>query len=89
MVLLACIWSGELLECRSAIKAGLHMYCRMRRNMNRNTEIKNMDGQAMVEYLLLVLLIMLVALGAFVSFGGNVKSKTDYANEKFREAVSE
>jgi Flp pilus assembly pilin Flp len=48
-----------------------------------NTEINNMNGQTMVEYLLLVLMIALVALGAFVSFGGKVKSKTDYANEKF------
>ena len=57
--------------------------------MNMEMEVKNMDGQAMVEYILLVLMIAMVALGAFASFGESVENKTDFANEKFQEAVSE
>ncbi|HKL10377.1 MAG TPA: hypothetical protein VJ990_02985 [Clostridia bacterium] len=48
--------------------------------MNIKTKIRNMKAQAMVEYIFLIMLIAIIALGAFAALGRSVENKTDDAN---------
>ena len=48
--------------------------------MKNNKLLKNTKGQGMVEYILLVFLIAIVAMGAFAALGHVIENKTNYAN---------